>query len=83
MTDTERLARIQALWAGDALQDVTLLWRLMARDTCDPIRIVEAIAAAGRRDPAVEVEDDTLAEMWAIAGRGDHGGSADGHQAGR
>jgi len=64
---TDRLERIRALWEGDAVQDVTLLWRCLRRQTADPEQLVALIAAAGVRDPAVEVEPDTLAAMQEIA----------------
>ena len=67
MDDGGRLERIGALWAGDAVQDVTLLWRSIRKLTDDPERIVKLIAAAGDDDPGVEVEAETLAAMQRLA----------------
>lgn len=67
MDDRERWERIRALWEGDSLQDTTLLWRCLRKQADSPERMVELIAEAGLRDPAVEVEAETLAYMRAIA----------------
>lgn len=67
MTTQDALARIQSLWAGDAVHDVTPLWRSISRETDDPGRIVELIEEAGRIDGALEVDPDTLAAMREVA----------------
>lgn len=67
--ESELLERIRLLWEGDATADIRPLWRHFTEKTPDLTALVERIAAAGRTDPALECEDDTLAAMRDIADR--------------